>query len=398
MEIKVTRPSKARVNAEFVVPAENMKKHFDYTVEEYAPEVKVAGFRPGLAPKSMIIAQVGQARIMNGAVEHAIRESFNNLIKQEKILPVESPKVSIDQFPKDDFSNDLKFKVEVDITPEVEVGDYKKIKLDKIKPESEEVTDDEVEKTLEYLRGQNAEFKPVERGAKDGDRVEISFSGAVKGVEKDSLKSQHHPLVLGNKSILPEIEEKIGGMKTGETKEFEVKLPKEFRDKELAGQSAKFKLTTDKIDEVILPELNDELAVKFGQKDMAVLKSQIKDSLEQEKKQRNRQVVENELAKGLLKITKVDLPESLVTSEVTRLKTELEGRLAAQNMTLPMYVETLKLKPEEFDKTLKEQAENNIKLGLTMAEIAKRENVKLEKTGDLKSVMDKLFELNQKGN
>lgn len=393
MDIKVTRLPKSHLVADISVPAESVKKHFDEIVTEYSSKVNIAGFRPGHAPKSMVIAQIGENKIFNESAERAIRDSFKQLISQEKILPVAQPQVAINQFPTPGFTGELKFKVEVDITPQVKLGPYKELKIKPVKVADVSISDQEIAETLKYLQGQYATFKPVERGAKPGDRLEISFLGKVDGVEKDNLASQHHPIVLGNKTLMPEFEEKLSGAKAEEKKEFELDLPKTFRDKELAGKRAKFEVAIEKVEEVILPSVDNELAAKFGSGTIDDLKKKISENIKNEKSGHNQRIKESALAKALLEITQIDLPDSLVNSEVGRLRQELDEKLRRQNLTLSDYLKNLKVDEATFHKTLLAQATDNVKLGLTLAEVAKQEKIKLEKTGDLKKVVDRLLEI-----
>lgn len=388
--------SKNRVKIFITIPAEKMEEYFEAHYQRLAPTVNLQGFRPGKAPRVMTIEAIGQSRLANVTLEQAIDEAYRNAIDEHGSYPVTSPSVSISKHPTFEGSgeqNELKFEVEFDILPEAKIGDYTKIKIKKSDPKRLEVTNEEVDKVVDYLRRQSSDLKETDREAKQGDWIDISFKGSIKGVEKEKLTSPSLPMVIGETKMIPGFEEQIVGMKKSETKEFEISFPKDFADKEFASQKAKFEVTLKDLREIKLPELNEEFFAKFGLKSIKELKENIRKSLESEKKEQVRGEQVSEISEQLIKTTKVDIPKSLIENEKSRMKNILVTDLSQKGLTLDKYIESLKITEKKFDEDLGEQARKNILLGVTIGEIARKEKIEVNSQDGTRKVFDYLVEL-----
>lgn len=388
--------SKNRVKIFVTVSPTQMEEYFETHYERLAPTVTLQGFRPGKAPRVMTIEAIGQARLTNVALEQAIDEAYREALNEHGTYPVTPPSVSISKHPQFEGNgeqNELKFEVEFDILPEAKVGDYKKIKIKKIDPKRLEVTEEEVEKVVEYLRRQSADLKEADRTAKFGDWADIFFKGSIKSVEKEKLTSPSLPMVIGETKMIPGFEEQIIGMKKAEKKEFELTFPKDFPDKEFAGEKVKFEVELKDLREINLPEMNDEFFAKFGLKSLKELKTNIKKSLESEKLEQVRSEQVAEVSAQLVKSTKVDIPKSLIENEMARMKNTLIADLSKQNMTVIQYIESLKITEKKFDEDLAEQSKRNILLGVSIGEIAKKEKIEINSQEGTRKVFDFLVEL-----
>ncbi len=388
--------SKNRIKISVTVEPEKMEEHFENQYELFAPTVAIAGFRPGKAPRAMTIEKIGHARLAQGALEVAINDAYQSSLREHKVYPVTQPAVSISKHPafgEDKSQNELIFEIEFDILPEAKIGDYKKIKCDKIDPKKIEVADEEVEKVMGYLRRQAGQLKEKSGEIKEGDWVDVSFEGSIKGVVKDKLTSKNFPMIVGETAMIPGFVEQMVGSKKGDKKEFELIFPKDFADKEYAGAKVSFKLEFNDHKELILPKLDDEFVTKFGHKSVVELKKAIRESLEGEKKDRERQVQQAQISEQIIKITRVDVPKSLIDGEVSRMKQVLGQDLAQKGLTLEKYIENLKMTPEKMDKDLEVQAQRNIVLGVGLGEIAKKEGIEIGSAEGTKKVFERLVEL-----
>jgi len=396
MKIEKKQVSKNRVKLSISVEPEKMEEYFERQYEIMAPGVNLPGFRPGKAPRAMIIESIGHTRLAQAALESAINESYQKSLSEHRVFPVTQPSVSISKHPafgEDKAQNELVFEVEFDVLPEAKIGDYTKIKCNKIDPKSLEITEDEVEKLIGYLRRQAAELKEKTGEVKEGDWVQISFEGSIKNVVKEKLTSKDFPLVLGETSMIPGFSEQIVGMKKGEKKEFEIVFPKDFPDAEYASAKVQFKLDLNDHKEIILPRLDDEFVKKFGHKSVKDLKTAIHKSLEDEKRQREQQVQQAQISEEIVKMTKVDVPKSLIEGEVARMKQVLTQDLSQKGLTLEKYIENLKLTQEKMDQDLEVQAKRNIVLGVGLGEIAKKEGIEIGSPEGTKKVFDHLIEI-----
>jgi len=388
--------SKNRVKITISVPAEKVEEYFESHYNRLAQSVNLQGFRPGKAPRVMTIEAIGQARLANVTLEQAIDEAYREALSEHGAYPVTPPSISISKHPSFEGSgeqNELKFEVEFDILPEAKIGNYKKIKIKKIDPARLEVKDEEVDKVVDYLRRQSSDLKEIDRAAKVGDWADISFKGSIKSVEKEKLTSPALPMVIGETKMIPGFEQQIVGMKKSEKKEFELTFPKDFPDKEFANQKAKFEVTLKDLREMNLPELNDEFFAKFGLKSLKELKTNVRKSLESEKKEQTRGEQVAQVSEQLIKTTKVEIPKSLIDNEKARMKNAMIADLSKKGMNIEKYIENLRITEKKFDDDLAEQARRNILLGVSIGEIAKAEKIEINSQEGTRKVFDHLIEL-----
>jgi trigger factor len=399
MPSQKTHISKTRVKFAITIPAEEMTRFFNEEYEHLAPTIALPGFRAGKAPRVMTVEAIGQGRLAQGALEKALDKGYREALLEHKLYPVTQPAISISKHPvygTDETQNELSFEVEFDILPEAKIGDYKKIRITKIDPEKLKVTDEEVEKVIQYLLRQQATLSEIDRKVVRGDWVQISFKGSMKGVSKEKLTSPSLPIVLGETQMIPGFEDQVAGMKKGEQKKFTLKFPKDFQDKEFAGQDVDFELKLEEAKEIELPKLTDEFAKKFGNDTVSAMKKAIRKSLEDEKAGREKQIQRAQISEELIKMTRVEIPQSLVESETARLKTIFEKDLSARQMTLEQYIDQIKMKKEKLEEELKAQAKRNITLGVALGEVAKAEGLALGTADSTDKVFEKIVGLNAK--
>lgn len=362
-----------KVKLTIEVEKEALEKASDEVYKNLASNVKVAGFRPGKAPKNMVIKEIGQERFEAEILDKVLPTSYYDAIVQEKLDVAGAPEVKVVKFVPTD---GLTYEAVVEIMPTVALPDLSKIK---VKREKVGVTEAEIKETLTDLAKQFSKNQAVDRAAKTGDRVDINFEGFVDGTAFEGGKSENYPLVLGSNQFIPGFEEQLEGMKVAEEKEIKVTFPKDYHAENLAGKETTFKIKMNLIEEVIMPELNDELAKMVGPfENLAALKADIEKELIRTKEQKERKRVEEEILEAMTKQAKFEAPSALVHQESHRLLHEAEQNLAYSGMTLAQYFEMTKTTEEQLEEQLKPEAEKRVKVGLLLTEVAKAQNFKVD--------------------
>ena len=402
LEIKRENLPKSKIKLTIKVPSAKMRQFFQKTYEKLAPTVEVKGFRKGKAPAKLTVSAIGENRFMQEILDLALQETYGEALKQEKIMPVAMPQINV-KMMKDLLTDqaELEYEAEIDCLPEVEVGNYK-IYLKKVKlPKRDiEVKDEEVEQVIGHLRRQHATFEEKTGAAEIGDRVEMDFEGSERGVVLDNFTSKNYPAILGAKTLLPEFEKQIVGMKKESNKEFDLELKQTTsRETEKALPKTKkvhFNVHIHDVKKVNLPEMNDELAKKFQKNNIDELKKAILVDVSREKEMNTKREKENVVLEELLKNTKIEIPPSLIENEVHRILDDLRSRAQMIGLTFEQYLAQVKKTEADLHEELKPDAEKTVKIGLILGEIAKLEKMDLKNEQLGHKVMNKLLEIIEK--
>lgn len=387
---------KNKVKLVISVTAEEMEAHFEEELSKLAPTVTIPGFRAGKAPRVMLIESIGHSKLSQLSLEKAINRAFQQALLEHGQMPVTQPAISISKYPAfdgDKEKNELVFEAEYDIISNVKIGDYKKIKIAREKEEDLNVSDEEVDGVVKYLRRQRATLTDKDGESGKGDWLEVSFEGAIKNVVIDKLTSQNMPFVLGETKLIPGFEEKILGIKKGEKREFEIQFPKDFPDKEFAGKTAKFKVECLAVKKVDLPKIDHKFIESFGLKSEKELRENIKKSLIQEKIDRGFDLKKAKIAEQLIKTTKVEIPKALVEQEALRMRGALEADLKNRGMTLAEYQENLKIDDKKMQADLEEQSKRNITLGVALGEVARAEKISISNQDGVTELYKRLISI-----
>ena len=392
LDIKKENLAGSKVKLTINLPPEIMRGYFTRIYNKLAPQAEVKGFRPGKAPRNLTISAIGESRLVSEIIDLAISETYGQALKQENLIPIAPPKINIKKMV--DITGDtaeIEYEAEVDLMPDVKVGDYKKLKVktQKIKHEAKK---DEIDQVLSHLQRQHATFKEIERPAKEGDRVEIDFEGTERGVKLENLSSKNYPVILGSKVLIPDFESNIIGMKKGDSKEFDLNMGEKSAKGGSAsgGKKIHFKVRMNDVKEVILPPLDDELAKKFQKKNLAELKTAVEADIIKQKEIAEKQSQENQVVEELLKIIDVQIPQSLIDQEINRMLENLKNRISMSGMPFEKYLEQIRKTEDEIKKDFRPQAEKTIKVGLALGEIGKLEKIDLKQKDAGKLVMEKL--------
>jgi len=371
MEIKKEILPKSKVKLTITVPNSEMDGYLKMGLGKLKKDVEIKGFRAGKAPDKMVIEKLGEQRIASEALDLALPETYLRAITKEQIVPLEPPKISIKQFEKE---KDLIYEVEVSVIPVVTLPNLKNIK---IKKNNIKVEEEEIERALKDLRKRMATFEDKMEAAAKGDFVELDFEGSVDRVKLDKLTSKNHPMVLGETSLIPGFEEQVIGIKKGDEKEFKLTLPKNHPDKNVAGKVAEFKIKANAVKKIILPEIDQKFAEKLGSKNVENLWAKFSEAIKKQKEEVEERRSELEMVKDIAGKIKVEMPEVLVNQELERLISDIAARVQAQGMPFEDYLKNVKKEKKDLENELRDQALENVKIGLTLAEIGRKEKIEV---------------------
>lgn len=259
-----------------------------------APQVKVPGFRPGRAPAAVVEKQLDPNTVSQETLDIVLNDLYSTAIDELKLRPVAPPQVSLTKFVP---YTDVEFEASVEIVGNIKLGKYKDLKIVKEKPE---ITAKDVTEVLSRLQQQMAEYKEVDRVAKDGDRVWVDFDGVdTKGEPIEGAKGKDYPLVLGSNTFIPGFEKNLIGVKAKDTKEFTISFPKDYGVKSLQLKKVTFTVNINKVEEVILPAIDTDFSKKVGNfENVADLKKDIKKQILLEREQQAERAYQDQLIKN----------------------------------------------------------------------------------------------------
>ena len=358
--MKTTLKNKEGLRHEFTVevPAATFINRKEAELKKIGAQAKIEGFRPGKAPMTVLKKRYGNNATAD-VLDKIVQESLNLAITENKLRPATEPKiVGVETFEE---GKDLKYGFTLEVLPEVPEYDFSKIKLEK---EVVEIAEDEVKKALEEVASTNKSFTKIEkaRKAKTGDQVIFDFTGRKDGVEFDGGKAEGFNLELGSGQFIPGFEEQMIGMEQGEEKAFPITFPKEYHSADLAGQETEFTVKIQEIQEAGKTEINDELAVKLGLKDLGELKKNIKDVIGRELDQVSRTKLRKELFDKLDAMDKFEVPETVVERDFNQVVQQMKQ-------------ETPDLDEKEIEVEARALAERRVRLGLVLSDIAKKNKI-----------------------
>ncbi|WP_434777316.1 trigger factor [Neisseria sp. Ec49-e6-T10] len=358
MEAKLENLEGLKRKYTFSIKWEDVNAEVDTRIKKAQKKAKIQGFRPGKAPLKMVASMYG-AGINEEVVNETVQKAFFQVIVDQKIKMAGYPSFEAQKEQPDEKL--LTIDATFEVYPEVTIGDLSSKEVEKV---SCQVSDAEVEKTIDVLRKQRTRFERVEREAKEGDRVIIDFKGTVDGEAFEGGSATNFPFVLGEGRMLPDFETGIKGMKEGETKDINVTFPEDYHSKDLAGKNAVFAITVHNVAQAELPEVDEAFAKSLGITDGSVekMREEIKKNVEREVKRRTAEMTKESAMQALLDATEIQLPNALVQEEIVRLMNEMRQNFANQGLD----PKTMPQLPAEM---FQQQAERRVSLGLILAHL-----------------------------
>jgi trigger factor len=377
MNTTVKYLSDTRVRATIKVEATELKAAEQVALKKLSKTVKVNGFRKGHVPLEVVKKNVDPNALAQETLENALSRAVAESFIENKLQALERPEVEVKKFVP---GESLEFTAEADVLPKVKLGDYKKLKATEKKIS---VAKKDVDEVVERIRKSMAEKKEVKRAAKLGDEAVIDFVGKKDGEAFPGGTGNDYPLELGSGSFIPGFEEAIVGLKAGDKKDIELTFPKDYHAPDLKGKKVVFETTVKKINEKVLPELNDEFAAKTGPfTSMSELTADIKRELEAQKKREASDELKDSLVKQLVAKSNVAVPAVLREDQVRSIEQDLMQNLMYQGLSIEQYWEQKGYKDRDawVKAEANEAADNRIKAGLVLSELSKV--LKIEATAD----------------
>lgn len=338
--------------------------------------VKMHGFRPGKVPYKVVEQQYG-GQVRQEVLGDTLQKSFGDAVRQQNLKVAGYPK--FEAKPPDDGASQFEYSATFEIYPEIVVGDISKSTI--MRP-TLGVGEAEIDKTLEIMRKQRVNYEPADRAAAEGDRLTINYKGTIGGTPFDGGTAENSSVVLGEGRLLPDFEKQLLGLKSGESRMFELRFPDDYHGKEVAGKTASFEVKLTQVAAPKLPEVDAEFAKGLGvaDGDLGQMRAEIKANLEREVKARLKSRVKDQVMQALLDVTQIEVPKALVEMEIQRLQTQARQDLAARGIPVK---DDMPIPAEMFEK----QAQRRVNLGLILAEMVRVNNLNA-KPEQVKSVVE----------
>lgn len=366
MKVSIENLSGTERKVDVVIPVEVVKEKRDEVFGEIKKNAKIKGFRPGKAPAN-VIESVYKKEILGETATRLVTDSLEEALKEVSAHPISRPQIN----PPDLFETDKDFHYSAvfEVLPVFELAGYKGLP---IKKEIHEVRDEDIEHTIEHLIEHRAEVKSYEedKAVEKGDVAIVDFEGSIDGEPVKDLKRSGLQFLVGHDRLIPEFEENVIGMKKGETKEFDVAYGEDFQIQEAAGKSVRYKFSVKDVLKRTLPELDDELAKEVGMENVAELRERVKEDLKKQSEQQSEAKMRQQVVDALVDGNTVEAPPSLVNEEIARL---------ARNMVQSLRQRGLKIDTldDQSKAALADRALRNVKTSIILAEIRKKEDIKV---------------------
>ena len=375
MKYSFEKGEKSTVKISITLTAKEWGEMMDRAYEKTKGKYQIPGFRKGHVPKSVIEQSYGKGAFYEEGINLAFSKYYYDVLEKEpSIEPIDRPEVEIDKL--DD--KVLSFTATVPVKPEVKLGDYKGIKIDKVEYN---VKDDDVTSEVNRLLEQHATEENVEgRPAKNGDITVIDYSGSIDGVKFDGGTAEKQNLTLGSGMFIPGFEEQVEGMNIGETKDIKVKFPDDYGAESLKGKEAVFTVTLHEIKEKKLPELTDEFVKdKTGNDTVEAYKASVKEKLEKANAQRAEREIEDNIIKAITDKSEVEIPDSLVEREIDNMVQQASYRLMYQGLKFEDYLKYTNQTMDAYREGLKDSAKEHVKTQLVIDKILTDEKIEATK-------------------
>ncbi|MCG3399109.1 trigger factor [Staphylococcus massiliensis] len=368
------------------VPSEELDKALDKAFKKVSKQINVPGFRKGKVPRQIFEQRFGVEALYQDAVDILLPEAYGKAIDETEINPVDQPEVNVTQIEK---GKPFEFEATVTVEPEVELGDYKGLKIEK---QDTELTDEEVDEQINQSLEQMADMVVKEEGAvEEGNTVNIDFDGYVDGEQFEGGQADGYDLEIGSGMFIPGFEEQLVGLKVGEEKDVEVTFPEEYHAEELAGKKATFKTKLNEIKQKEVPELDDEVANELDPEANSVdeYKENLRKRLAEQKEQNAENAKKEEAITKATENAKVDIPDAMIKTETDRMLQEFGQRLQQQGLNLETYFQISGQSEDDLREQMKDDATERVKTNLTLSAIADTENIEVN-DGDVDAELENM--------
>ena len=371
MSVQVEKLEKNMAKLTIEVAPEELEKAIEGAYQKNKSKISVPGFRKGKVPRQMIERMYGKEVFYEDAVNALIPEAYEKAVDECEEEIVSSPKIEVAQV---EAGKPFIFTAEVALKPEVKLGKYNGVKVEKA---DTEVTDEEVDKEIDKERESNARNIDVtDRAVKDGDIVTLDFEGFVDGTAFEGGKGENYPLTIGSGTFIPGFEEQLVGAEIGKETEVNVTFPEDYQAEDLKGKAAVFKCTVKEIKEKELPTLDDEFASEVSEfETLAEYKADIRGRLEERKAKAAREAKEAAVIEEIIKDSDMEIPEAMIETQQRQMIDEFAQRIQMQGLTLEQYFQFTGASYDQMIEQVKPQAEKRIQSRLVLEAVAAAEKI-----------------------
>ncbi len=374
MSVQVENLEKNTAKLTIEVPAEKFEEAVQHSYNKNKGKFNIPGFRKGKAPFNMIKKMYGVGVFYEDAVDEVIDASYPDAAKESGLEIVSRPAVSIEQIEE---GKSFIYTAKVAVKPEVTLGQYKGVEVQKTKSD---VTEEDIETEIKRAREKNSRLITVEdRGVEDGDQVTIDFDGSVDGKRFEGGKAEDYPLTIGSHTFIDNFEEQLIGKKTDEECEVNVTFPAEYHVEELKNKPAVFKVKVKEIQRKELPEANDEFASEVSDFDtMEEYKKDLSEKLHAEKIEAAKTADEDKVVAKVIENATMEIPDQMVEEQVNGMVNDYARRLESQGISFKQYVEITGMTAEKIGEQMKPQAIKRIQTRLVLEAVVKAENIQAD--------------------
>lgn len=368
MDVSVENPGGLKRRLKVEVPADRVNKAIDDKIKRVGQNARIPGFRPGKAPRKVLYQRYG-AQARQEVLGELVESVYPEAVKQAEVNPAGQPQIELDSYED---NGPLSFTAEIEVYPEIQLQGLDSISVEK--PVTE-VTDDDIENTIERIRKQQQTWEEVDRASADGDQVVVDYIGRIDGETFEGGSAEDMTITLGEGQFLPDMERNLVGRSPGEQCQIEVGFPEDYGAEELAGKTATFDVTVKQVKEGKLPELDEDFVKQMGVEDGSVdeLRKHIRESLENEVKNAIDTSVKTQTLDSLHEANDIDVPETMVSQEMERMRKETMQRMGSQ-----MQLSEDQIRQLMPDEALREQAEKRVALGLLISEVISEKEIELD--------------------
>jgi len=370
VKVDTERKPGSQVVLSVEVDADQVSKSIDQAYSRLAPRVRIAGFRPGKAPRPMIEREIGWPALRQEALDLLLPTAYNSALDEAGLDPIDVPRVEVQQF---DRGQAMKFTATVSVKPEIILKEYKDIRVPRPRTE---IGDVDVDEAIERLRGRFAELHAVERPVQAGDFLTVDTHILKSGAVLIGESQTDAQLEVDKERLIPGLAEGLTGQTIGDSRDIRLTLPADYPKKDLAGSDVVFRVTVKSVKERRLPALDDELARQVGRgQTLAELRQEVHDELQEAAHHADEQRFENDVLKALDERMEAEIPEALIDREVNRRVRELELRLQEQGVKMERYLEYTNSSLDVIKAEQRPQAVQKVRLELALETVAEREGL-----------------------
>ena len=373
MSLQVEKLEKNMAKLTIEVPADELEKALQSAYMKQKNKISLPGFRRGKVPRQMIEKMYGAEIFYDDAANELIPQAYAKAYDECELEIVSRPEINVVQIEK---GKEFIFTAEVATKPEVTLGEYKGLEVEKV---STRVTQKEVDAKIQEEAEKNARTVTVEdRPVQDGDEVILDFEGFVDGVAFEGGKGENYPLTIGSGSFIPGFEEQLVGAEAEKEVEVNVTFPEDYHAEDLKGKAAVFKCTIHEIKAKELPEIDDEFAAEVSEFDtLDEYKADVKAKIKEQKAAEGKRKQEDQVVDQAVKNAQYEIPKAMIETQVMQMSDEFAQRIQSQGLTMEQYFQFTGMTADKMMDELRPQAIKRIETRLVLEAIAKAENIEI---------------------